>query len=141
MRCSRYTLNHVANTSGTLRSSAKNTFIEIAIHHIPTKLVKLNKYKHKKYSWITHGLLKSIKYRYYLYKRVKITDPNSANYDTINLNLKTYNGILKTCIRAAKHIYFELCFERFQKGHNEYVESINDTLSNIKMQKNHQQSL
>ncbi len=24
-----------------------------------------------------------------LYKRLKLTDPNSANYDTININLKT----------------------------------------------------
>ena len=31
--------------------------------HIPCKLVKFNKYKHKKSTWITQGLLKSIRYR------------------------------------------------------------------------------
>ena len=72
--------------------------------------------------WITQGLLKSIKYRDKLYKRLKLTDPNSANYDTININLKTYNGILKTSIRAAKQAYFELCFNRF-KNDKEYVEN------------------
>ena len=81
--------------------------------HIPSKWVKFNKYKHKKYTWITHGLLKYIKYRDKLYKLLQLTDPNSANYDTINMNLKTYNGILKTIIRAAKQAYFELCFKPF----------------------------
>ena len=51
--------------------------------HMPSKWVKFNKYKHKKSSWITQGLLKSIKYRDKLYKRLKLIDPNSANYDTI----------------------------------------------------------
>ena len=80
----------------------------------PVKWVKFNKYKHKKSSWITQGLLNSIKYRDKLYKRLKLTDPNSANDDTININLKTYNGILKTSIRAAKQTYFELRFIRFK---------------------------
>ena len=31
--------------------------------HMPTKLVKCNKYKHKKSTWITQGLIKSIRYR------------------------------------------------------------------------------
>ena len=89
-------------------SRKTNTRLQ-APQHIPSKWVKFNKYNHKKSSWITQGLLKSIKYRDNLYKRLKLTDTNSANYDTININLKTYNGILKTSIRAAKQIYFELC--------------------------------
>ena len=31
--------------------------------HMPNKLVKFNRYKHKKSTWITHGLLTSIIYR------------------------------------------------------------------------------
>ena len=31
--------------------------------HMPNKLVKFNRYKHKKSIWITHGLLTSIRYR------------------------------------------------------------------------------
>ena len=42
--------------------------------HMPSKWVKFNKYKHKKFLWITQGLLKSIKYRDKLYKRLKVTD-------------------------------------------------------------------
>ena len=100
-----------------------------------SKWVKFNKYKHKKYSWITQGLLKSIKYRDNLYKRLKLTDPNSANYDTININLKTDHGILKTSIRAAKQIYFELCFKRFKNDIRNTWKTINDILLKTKIQK------
>ena len=104
--------------------------------HMPSKWVKFNKYKHKKSSWITQGLLKSIKYRDKLYKRLKIlTDPNSANYDTININLKTYNGILKTSIRAAKQAYFELCFNRFKNDIKNTWKTINEILSKSKIKK------
>ena len=102
---------------------------------MPSKWVKFNKYKHKKSSWITQGLLKSIKYGDKLYKRLKLTDPNSANYDTININLKTYNGILKTSIRAAKQAYFESCFNRFKNDIKNTWKTINDILSKTKIQK------
>ena len=80
-------------------------------------------------------MLKSIKYRDKLYKRLKLTDPNSANYDTININLKTYNGILKTSIRAAKQAYFELCFKCFKNDIKNTWKTINDILSKTKIQK------
>ena len=35
---------------------------------MPSKLVRFNKYKHKKSDWITNGILKSIKYKDKLYK-------------------------------------------------------------------------
>ena len=69
---------------------------------MPTKLVKFNKYKHKKSMWITQGILRSIQYRDKLYKKLKLTHPNSPNYEIININLKTYNTTLKHTIRAAK---------------------------------------
>ena len=93
---------------------------------MPSKWVKFNKYKHKKSSWITQSLLKSNKSRDKLHKRLKLTYPNSANYDTISINLKTYNGILKTSIRAAKQIYFELCFKRFKNGIRNTWKTITD---------------
>ena len=49
-----------------------------------------------------------------MYKQLKLTNPNSPNYETVNINIKTYNGILKTNIRAAKQIYFESCFNWFK---------------------------
>ena len=70
--------------------------------HMPNKLVKFNRYKHKKSTWITHGLLTSIRYRDKMYKQLKLTNPSSYNYETIKINLKTYNTILKKNIRADK---------------------------------------
>ena len=94
---------------------------------MPSKWVKFNKYKHKKI-------------RDRLYKRLKLTDLNSANYDTININIKTYNEIIKTSILAAKQAYFELCFKRFKNDINNTWKTINDILSKTKIPKNHQQS-
>ena len=77
---------------------------------MPTKLVKFNKYKHKKSMWITQGILRSIQYGDKLYKKIKLTHPNPSNYEIININLKTCNTILKRTIRAAKKVYFESRF-------------------------------
>ena len=49
---------------------------------MPYKTVKLKKYKHKKSTWITLGLLKT-------------TRPESPKYFAIWINLTTYNTILK----------------------------------------------
>ena len=90
--------------------------------HMPNKLVKFNRYKHKKSTWITHGLLTSIRYRDKMYKQLKLTNPNSNNYETIKNNLKTYNTILKKNIRAAKQIYFESRFSLY-KNDTKYLEN------------------
>ena len=47
---------------------------------------------------------------YQLYKKLKLINPNSPNYDTIKTNLKTYHLILKQNIHSAKQIYHETCF-------------------------------
>ena len=61
--------------------------------HMLCKLVKFNKYKHKKSKWITRGLLNSIRFRDNLYKRMKLTNPTSREYEIIYINIKTYNKI------------------------------------------------
>ncbi len=66
--------------------------------HMPKKIVKFNKYKHKKSKWISHGIIKSIQTKDNMYKKYKMTDPNSTNYYTLKTNLKTYNTILKKSI-------------------------------------------
>ena len=67
--------------------------------HMTSKLVKYNKYKHKKSKWITSGLLRSIRFRDNLYKKIKLTNPASIEYETLRINLKTYNNILKMLIQ------------------------------------------
>ena len=78
--------------------------------HLPDKIVKLKKHKHMKNSWITSGILRSIKHRDGMYKKLKSEKPNSHQYITIETNLKTYNTILKRSIRLAKiKLPFPLC--------------------------------
>ena len=78
-----------------------NEIQRVVEKHISSKTVKFNKYKHKKSKWITHGVIKSIKYRDKLYKILKMTPHASATYTTQQINLKTYNSILKKTIRTA----------------------------------------
>ena len=80
--------------------------------HMPCKLVKFDKYKHKKSTWITQGLLKSIRYRDKLDKQLRLSNPNSLHYDTLKFNLKTYNLIIRKSIISAKQIYYESRFNR-----------------------------
>ena len=83
--------------------------------------MKYNKHKHKKGSWITKGIIRSIKFRDKLYKTLKSTDINSERCNTYKINLQTYNRILKQNIRLAKKTYYHSCFEKIKKRHQEYM--------------------
>jgi hypothetical protein len=63
--------------------------------HMPSKLIKFTKYKHKKSKWVTFGIIKSIKFRDNLYKKLKMTDPTTIEFERIKINLNTFNKILK----------------------------------------------
>ena len=77
-------------------------------------------------------LLKSIRYRDKLYKKLKLTNPNSPNYDTIKTNLKTYNLILKQNIHSAKQIYYETCFHHFRNDIRNTWKTLNEILTKNK---------
>ena len=90
------------------------TITDAANKHLPTKTIKVNKHKHKKSKWITFGIIKSIKFM-----KLKKTATNTVAHDTLSINLKTYNKIQKTSIRAAKcnfyHARFALCKHDIKK--------------------------
>ncbi len=60
-------------------------------NHMPSRVVKFNKYKHKNNKWISNGIIKSIRFRVNLNKIHKMTKQNSVEYFTQSTNLKTYN--------------------------------------------------
>ena len=70
--------------------------------HMPLKTVTFDKYRHTKETWITSGILKSIRYKDKLYKQLKMTNPLIPQYNILKTNLKTYSTILKRNIRLAK---------------------------------------
>jgi len=92
-----------------------NVILKSALNkHLPVKYVRYNKHRHKKNKWITQGIMNSIKFRDKLYIRLKNTQPDSELYNTLKINLRTYNRILKKNIRLAKHVYYDNCFKKFR---------------------------
>ncbi len=103
--------------------------------HMPHKIVKFNRYKHKKSKWITKGILKSIEFRDNLYKKYKMTDPNTPLYVTLKTNLATYNTILKKNIRIAQKDYYENLFNKFKNDIRGTWKTINEILCKTKKKK------
>ncbi len=97
-------LNRNLNRDPNLNYNTLHVIIQQA-KHMPMKMVKFDKHKHKISPWIARGILQSIHYRDNLYKNHKMTDPNLPEFDVQNIILKTYNNILKKAIRLAKPIH------------------------------------
>ena len=110
-----------------------NIFIEKVLHyknlHLPEKLVKFNKHRHKQEKWITEGIIKSIKYRDNLHLLVTRADPESPEYPTLKLNLKTFNGILKKSIRNAKCLYYYEIFNKYKNDMKNMWANINKLIT------------
>ena len=63
--------------------------------HTLKKIVKSNRHKHTISKWITHGIIKSIKYRDKLYKKLNMTHHESPDFTILKVNLKSFNTLLK----------------------------------------------
>ena len=98
--------------------------------YFPTKLVRYNKYKHKKSPWVTAGILKSIRYKDNLYIKLKSTPHNSHLYEQRLTNFKTYCKILKKMINTAKKLHYEKTFNKFKFDMKKTWSTINDILNN-----------
>ena len=108
-------------------------FIERVLHyknlHLPEKLVKFNKHRHKHEKWITAGIIKSIKYRDKLHLSITRSDPESSEYPTLVTNLKTFNGILKKSIREAKCLYYYEIFNKYKNDMKNMWANINKLIT------------
>ena len=65
--------------------------------------LKFNKYKHKKSTKITQGVLTSLRHRDKLYKQLKLTYPDSSEYEMLLNNLK--KSYFETHFNQCKYIY------------------------------------
>ena len=97
--------------------------------HLPTKLVRFRKCKHKKNKWITIGIINSIKYRDRLYKKLHYTPRDSNDYFITKQNLNTYNKMLRNTIRHAKKLYYLNCFKKFSSDIRKTWEQIKEVIS------------
>ena len=71
-----------------------NHLIKLKNKHLPYRMVKFDKYKHKGNKWITHGILRSIKHRDELYKELSCTVRTSDRYLVLKNKLNTFNKML-----------------------------------------------
>ena len=75
-----------------------NKIIELKNKHLPRKLVKFKKYKHKHNAWMTNGLLASIRQKDYLYKKLKTISRNNPNYNRFIGALKNTWSTINTIL-------------------------------------------
>lgn len=97
--------------------------------HLPTRIVRHNKYKHRKSKWISFGILRSIKFRDNLYRQLKRMDPTGNDYAQCKTRLTTYNRILKQNIRLAKKVYYQTSFDKFKNDIKKTWDTIKDIVN------------
>ena len=91
-----------------LVTSAKNK-------HLPKKIVRFNKKKHKKAKWLTNGILKSINIKDKMYKILaKADNVNEAAYTNLKAEFNAYIKTLRRSINEAKRLYYTRTFELYR---------------------------
>ncbi len=100
--------------------------------HLPEKIVRFDRHKHKKSKWINQSLIKSICFRDKLYRKLKRTKTNSPQYNTLKTNLNTFNRILKKSIRNMKKQYYESLFNKYKGDIKGTWKTINEILNRTK---------
>ena len=91
-----------------------NLIMKLKATHLPNKMIKFNRHKHKHSKWITQGIIRSITFRDKKYAMLKNTSVNSADYLTLKTNLKVYNKILKQSISDSKKSYYCQLFQKYK---------------------------
>ena len=110
--------------------------IQLRDKHIPCRLVKFRKYKHRRTKWITSGIIKSIKYKDRLYKRLRTLDQLSPNYGIAKQNLTVYSKILKKTIREAKIEYYNGEFNKHKSDMRKMWNNISEIICKSKNKPN-----
>ena len=105
--------------------------------YFPVRVVKFNKRKHKKSNWITKGIINSISFRDNMYRKLKQTSHDSQNFETLKINLRIYNKILKRNIKQAKKAYYQEAFQKHQNDIKSTWRIIKDVLNKSQKQKNY----
>ena len=88
-----------------------NKFASLLNHarekHLPIKLVKYNKKRHKKSCWMTNGILESINTKDKLYKIfIQADKTNVDRFNTLKSDYQAYRARLRKTIREAKRMFY-----------------------------------
>ncbi len=75
-------LNKYTNTNPNINYNAIYQIMQLSkINHLPDKLIKFTKHKHKLSPWITRGILELIQYGDNIYKVHKMTNSNLIEFE------------------------------------------------------------
>ena len=97
-------------------------------NHLPKKMVKFNKRKHKKAKWMSNGLLKSINTKDRLYKKLIRTDIEDPQYVTLKNEFTNFKKTLRRSINEAKRLYYMRTFALYKNDMKQSWSVIKDTL-------------
>ena len=97
--------------------------------HLPKKMVKFNRKKHKKAKWMTNGILKSINTKDKLYKKlVKMDVDGNAQYTTLKKEFNIFKNTLRRSINEAKRLYYMRTFALYKHDVKQTWAVIKDTI-------------
>ena len=97
--------------------------------HLPKRMVKYNKKKHKKCKWMTNEILKSINKKDKMYKLlVQTPRENLIHYNTLKDNFKCFRATLRKNIREAKRLYYVRIFNIYKNDIKKTWSIINEGL-------------
>ena len=129
-------LDHSSDSDPNKNYDIIHNAIQTSIdEHLPTKTVRFNRYKHKNSKWITSGLLKSIQFRDKLYKKFHKYKPGTDNRNNLQINLRTFNAILKKSIHMAKSDYYHTQLNKYKKDTRKTWDTLKDILNKNKNNK------
>ena len=103
--------------------------------YLAPKTVRFKKHKHKLSRWMTNSILNSIKFRDKLFLKLKTLNSGSELHDSVSVNLKSYNKILKKLIRQAKIKYYSDQFDKNKLNIRHTWSTIKEILNKCKDKK------
>ena len=111
-----------------------NKFASLPNHarekHLPIKLVKYNKKRHKKSCCITNGILESINTNDKLYKFfIQADKTNVDRFNTLKSDYQAYRARLRKTIREAKRMFYARTFLMYKNDMKKTWGVISDTLN------------
>ena len=95
--------------------------------HLPKKMVKFDKRKHKKTKWMTNGLLQSINNKDRLYKKLIRTDMDDLQHVTLKIEFTVFKNTLRRSINEAKRLYYLRTFALCKNDMKQTWSVIKDT--------------
>ena len=117
--------NHNYEIFSTLLQNAKSK-------HIPKRIKKFNKRRHKKERWMTDELLAKVIKKNEMYVDWKTTPIAHPDYEKVKFNFKGYEKIVLKGIERAKRDYFDRVFLAYKCDMKRTWQVISETLNRNK---------